>query len=81
VEFRFGFRIREVGYEGDVVAFHDSLELLSDVIGLDEVTFREVVLPRPVIFLDIYRGFSIRKTLEDIEDGERGYSVGTGYTH
>lgn len=45
--------IGEVGFDPDVVAFHDSLELQADVIGLDEVAFGEVVLPCPLVIIDI----------------------------
>ena len=54
VELCFGYGVRRVGQEGHVIAFHDSLELQPDVIGLDEVAFREVVVPCPFVVPDIW---------------------------
>jgi len=77
VELCLGSRIRKVGVEGDSVAFHDLLELRTNVTGLDEVTFREVVVQCPLVVINIC-GESKHEVSRDRGVGDGAHFADTG---
>ena len=53
VKLCFRLRVRGAGFDTDIIAFHDSLKLCANVLCLDEVAFRQVVFPCPLVIPDI----------------------------